>query len=124
MTDVSTVIAFDEGVVKEIRRLEPKICVAWLYSENLSGKGSAEENAERLADFIIQRCRELDVAIIDLAHGLLSPKLAVLLREAGLTVWAWTVNDPDAMERYLDWGVASITTDVPDLLSEILKRRK
>ena len=124
MVEVTTIIAFGEEVVREIRRLEPKICVAWLYSENLRDKGTAEENADRLADLIIQRCRSLDVAVIDLGHGLLSPKLVKLLNEADIHVWAWTVNDESAMRRYLDWGVVSITTDKPDLLAKVLKEHK
>ena len=123
MIDVTTIIAFDEGVVQEIRRLEPNICVAWLYSENLKDKGTAEENAERLADLILQRCQKLDVAVIDLAHGLLSQELVKLLNAADIHVWTWTVNDESAMKRYLDWGVVSITTDKPDVLVKILKER-
>ena len=123
MVEVTTIIAFDEKVVQEIRRLEPKICVAWLYSEDLKDKGTAEDNAERLADLIIGRCRKLDITIIDLGHGLLSPELMKALNEAGIHVWAWTVNDEAAMRRYLDWGVVSITTDKPDILSKILKER-
>ena len=123
MTEVTTIIAFDEKVVEVIRRLEPKICVAWLYSENLKDKGTPEENAERLAEFIIQRCRKLDVAVIDLAHGLLSQELVKLLNKADIHVWTWTVNDEAEMKRYLDWGVVSITTDKPDVLAKILKER-
>jgi len=124
MTEVSTIIAFDEKVVKEIRRLEPKICVAWLYNEELKDKGTAEENADRLAELIIKKCRELDIVVVDLGHGMLSSKLVKLLNAAGIHVWAWTVNDASAMERYLDWGVVSITTDKPEQLTEILKRRE
>ena len=124
MVDVSTIIAFDANVVKEIRHLEPKICIAWLYSEDLKDKGTAEENAERLAEFLIKRCRELDIAVLDLGHGIISPKLVKLLNEAGIHVWAWTVNDAARMEQLLDWGVVSITTDKPELLAEVLKRRK
>ena len=123
MTEVTTIIAFDEKVVQEIRRLEPKICVAWLYSESLKDKGTPEENAERLAEFIIGRCRKLDVAVIDLAHGLLSQELVKLLNKADIHVWAWTVNNETEMRRYLDWGVMSITTDKPDVLAKILKER-
>jgi len=124
MTKVSTIIAFNADVVREIRRLEPKICVAWLYSEDLKDKGTAEENAERLAEMLVRRCRELDIAILDLGHGLLSPKLIKLLNEANIHVWAWTVNDETAMRRYLDWGVVSITTDKPELMTKILEERK
>jgi len=124
MVDISTIIAFSADVVREIRRLEPSIAVAWLYSENLRDKGTAEENAERLAEMLIQRCRELDIAIIDLAHSLLSPKLIKLLNEADILVWTWTVNDAAAMRRYLDWGVVSITTDKPDIMTKVLEERK
>ena len=123
MADVSTIISFHESVVRDVRRLEPELCVAWLYSENLRDKGTAEENAERLAEFLIGKSRELDIAILDLNHGLLSPQLVKLLNEADIHVWAWTVNDASAMERYLDWGVVSITTDRPELMTEILERR-
>jgi glycerophosphoryl diester phosphodiesterase len=122
MVDVSTIIAFSANVVKEIRRLEPKICVAWLYSEDLKDKGTAEENADRLADFLIKKCRELDIAALDLGHGMLSPKLVKLLNDANIHVWAWTVNDAARMEQLLDWGVVSITTDKPEMLAEILKK--
>ena len=123
MIDASTIIAFDADVVREIRRLEPTICVAWLYSENLKNKGTAEENADRLAKLLIERCRELDISIIDLAHGLLSEKLVQALHAADIHVWTWTVNDVVAMNQYLDWGVNSITTDKPELLSELLRVR-
>ena len=124
LVDEATIIAFSADVVREIRRLEPNICVAWLYSENLKDKGTAEENAERLADLILQRCRELDVVIVDLTHQLLSPKLIKRLNGAGIHVWTWTVNDAESMKQYLDWGVVSITTDKPELLSQILAERK
>ena len=124
MSDTTTIISFHASAVREIRRLEPSVCVAWLYSEDLKDKGTAEENADRLAEFIIRRCRELDTVIIDLAHSLLSRKLVSLLNEANIHVWTWTVNDAAAMERYLDWGVVSITTDKPELLTEIVKRRE
>jgi len=123
MVEVTTIIAFKAEVVQEIRRLEPGIAVAWLYSEDLKDKGTAEENAERLAEFLIARCRELDIVVLDLNHGILSPPLIKSLNEAGIHVWAWTVNDESVMNRLLDWGVVSITTDKPELLSKVLKDR-
>ncbi len=123
MTDVSTIIAFSPKVVREVRRLEPGLCVAWLYSENLKDKGTPEENADRLAKLLIDRAKELDTNVLDLNYGILSRPLVKKLQDAGIHVWCWTVNDPGRMNILLDYGVESITTDRPDVLAEVLKTR-
>jgi glycerophosphoryl diester phosphodiesterase len=33
----------------------------------------------------------------------------------------WTVDDPDLMRKYIEWGVDGIITDRPDLMVELLK---
>lgn len=124
MISDTVIIAFSESVVKRVRGLEPNICVAWLYGESLSGKGNAEDNAERLAEFLLKKSRELDTNILDLQHSMLSKKLIAKLKESDIHVWCWTVNSIERMETLLDWGVESITTDRPELLSEVLKKRK
>jgi glycerophosphoryl diester phosphodiesterase len=45
------------------------------------------------------------------------------LHAAGIRVLPWTVNDPADWSRLLDWGVDGITTDFPDRLAEVLRRR-
>lgn len=45
------------------------------------------------------------------------------IREAhakNIKVEPWTVNDPDLMRQYIEWGVDGIMTDRPDLMIEIL----
>ena len=47
------------------------------------------------------------------------------LREAhakNIRVEPWTVNDPELMKQYIEWGVDGIITDRPDLMVEILGR--
>ena len=47
-----------------------------------------------------------------------------LLREAhlrGLSVWAWTVNEPDLMRKLAEMGVDGIATDRADLAMKVLK---
>ena len=39
-----------------------------------------------------------------------------------IRVEPWTVNDPELMKQYIEWGVDGIITDRPDLLIEILGR--
>jgi len=123
MVDVTTIIAFSPEVVKTVRKLEPNICVAFLYSENFKDKGTPEENADRLTEFLLNRCKDLDTKVLDLNHDILSETLVKRLQGAGIHVWCWTVNDAARMNRLLDWGVESITTDRPELLNDVLKNR-
>lgn len=44
-------------------------------------------------------------------------------RALGLAVIPWTVNDPAAMARLIDWGVDGIITDYPDRLRAVLAAR-
>jgi glycerophosphoryl diester phosphodiesterase len=49
-----------------------------------------------------------------------------LVREAQalkLKVVPWTVNDPPAIERLLDWGVDGLISDHPDRVREAMQRR-
>jgi glycerophosphoryl diester phosphodiesterase len=36
------------------------------------------------------------------------------LAGSGLTVWAWTVDDPDLARQLVDGGATGIVTDLPD----------
>ena len=45
------------------------------------------------------------------------------IREAharNVKVEPWTVNDPDLMKQYIDWGVDGLITDRPDLMLKVL----
>lgn len=42
--------------------------------------------------------------------------------ERNLRVEPWTIDDPEQMETYIEWGVDGIITDRPDLMLEILGR--
>lgn len=39
-----------------------------------------------------------------------------------IKVEPWTVNDPELMKQYIEWGVDGIITDRPDLMVDILGR--
>jgi len=42
--------------------------------------------------------------------------------ERNLRVEPWTIDDPEQMQLYIDWGVDGIITDRPDLMLELLGR--
>lgn len=116
MVDVTVIIAFSKTVVKKMRELEPKLCVAWLYGTE--HKGTPQE----LADLLTKEARWCDTNILDLNHGLINPEMLAILRARGFHVWAWTVDDPNRMEQLLRWGIDSITTNKPDVLHGIMTK--
>ena len=54
---------------------------------------------------------DLDAAKVQEAHAL------------GLTVLAWTVNEPAQIARMMDLGVDGIVSDRPDLVRQEMQRR-
>jgi glycerophosphoryl diester phosphodiesterase len=113
MVDQVAVIAFNGEVVQEIRSLEPRIPCAWLSAERLSGT-----TAER-ADWIAAQAKLYETDMVDLNFNMLSRELISELKNRGLKVWCWTVNDPIVMEALMRWGVDSITTDRVDVLVKL-----
>ncbi len=45
------------------------------------------------------------------------------VRNAGLHIHPYTVNEKEDMERLLDWGVTGMFTNYPDRLNEVLKKK-
>ncbi len=101
-----TIISFNLGVCKQMREIEPGLAVGWLTS----GLG---EDDEAEADKQIQMALSANVQFVDVASSGVKPALVRRANLAGLTVWVWTVNDPDLVKYFAKMGVKSITTDDP-----------
>jgi len=56
-------------------------------------------------------------------HRIVTPRFVEQAHLRNLPVQVWTVDDPEAMHRLLDWGVDGIHTDRPDLLARVLHER-
>ena len=56
-------------------------------------------------------------------HGDLDAPQVSQAKALGLTVLAWTVNEPTRMAQVMDMGVDGIVTDRPDLLRQVMARR-
>lgn len=54
-------------------------------------------------------CDWLDSLALD--EKLISQKRIEQIHAAGKEVWLWTVDDPDAIHRYLSWGADGVITD-------------
>jgi len=118
MVDKCVVIAFSANVCKKMRELNKDIFIAWLCTQK---KG---ESWEAYCDRIISVCSDCRVNAVDMAHNGVTPDVVKRLNAAGLTVFCWTVNDAKRMKECLDAGVASVTTDCPDVLLKVMAERK
>lgn len=53
---------------------------------------------------------------------IMTPRFVRAAHRRNLHVEPWTINDPDRMREFIDWGVDGIITDRPDLMLEVLGR--
>jgi len=118
-----TIISFNHDSLVEVRKQLPRLPTLWLV-------GHPAPNAKKVptakppptVDEMIAKCREAKLTGLDLQHTWpLTPADLRKIKDAGLELHVWTVNDPEIARRWVSWGVASITTDRPGWLREHLK---
>lgn len=63
-----------------------------------------------------ETARQLDAATLHVQHGGLSRQQIAAVKEAGLGLFCYTVNDPARARDLLGWGVDAICTDRIDLI--------
>ena len=61
-----------------------------------------------------QTISELECVSIHLKHTLVTKPLIAELRQNGLRIAVWTVNDRDRASQLLDWGIDALITDALD----------
>ena len=76
------------------------------------GGPSIEEQLEGLRE----TCRACGASIINVDYDMCTDPILDWLREAGIGVSAWTVNDEAAARRLLDHGVYNITSRRPGMV--------
>lgn len=111
MVERTAVRSFDHRCVRALRQLEPRLTAGVLVAETAP---VAPADLVRRADaqFYCPSFQFLDNVQVRQLHA------------EGVRIVPWTVNEPDAWQRLLDWGVDGITTDFPDRLAEMLRAKK
>lgn len=107
--------SFDWRGVRHLGRVRPEIARAWLTEPTTERAPALWWGRERVG-------RSTAEAVAGEGGGVWSPEHVSLERAAveeagrlGLKVIPWTVNDPAEMARLMDWGVAGLISDRPDL---------
>lgn len=114
----ATIIDFSAKRVKKFREIAPEIPCAWLVSFD------KEQTVAEAGDIIIRQLKECRTNLVDMHFAKVCPELLDRLRAEGIHVWCWTVDQPADIERMVEFGVESITTNRPDLVQAALKAKK
>ena len=107
--DRVVISSFHLRTIDRVKQLAPELATGFLCMlDPLPADGIAA--AVRRGHEAIHPIHLLvDAALVDAAHA------------AGLTVNAWTVDDPDELRRLADLGVDAVVTNVPDVALATLR---
>lgn len=101
--------SFDHRTLAAVKRLRPSTRVSALISDNLPD--------------LLHLARGLGAEIVSPHHEWITADEVRRLREAGVRVIPWTVNDEPGWRRMLEPGVDGIITDDPPALIGFLKEK-
>ena len=133
MAERSSILSFDWRTLQIVQREAPEIATVYLTAQQrwLDNIGADKAEASpwtagfKHADHgsVPKLIKSAGGRIWSCFYGDLD---AAKVREAkalGLTVLAWTVNEPAHIARVLDLGVDGIVSDRPDLVRDEMRRR-
>ena len=114
----SILIAFDYGTIAEAKRRMPHLPAYWLYG--FSDREATRYRVQEPGD-LLDRVRKAGLDGLDVRHdGPWVEVLAESLRATELSLFVYTVNDPNRARQLRDLGVDGITTDRPAYLRKAL----
>jgi glycerophosphoryl diester phosphodiesterase len=125
----TSIQSFDWRTLQWVQRLEPSIPVVHLTvqtSRNDNTRGGEWTAGLRLDDHggsVPQLVKAAGGSTWSPNAAALTESMVKEARALGLKVIPWTVNQPDDMERLIDWGVDGLITDYPDRLREVMRLR-
>jgi glycerophosphoryl diester phosphodiesterase len=108
VADRCLVASFDAEFLKRMREAAPAIATSFLFDHPVALPSPSQPTPLFPA-----------VDAIGPKHDLVSPAFLSQAAAAGLTVHPWTVDDEAEIRTLLSSGVASITTNAPDVALEI-----
>jgi len=115
----TVIIGFSAKTMEAAKKELPHLQVYWIVDikpkPNTSDKPWTAEN-------LIQTAKSAGVDGLDLsAHDSIDREFANKVRDAGLKLAVWTVNDPKLARQMIDAGVQGVTTDRPGWMREQLQ---
>lgn len=100
------VISFHEAALRRVKELDPSISIGVLDN--------------KVPREVILRAFAFGAGQVLARAERLTPRLVGEIREGGLKVIAWTVNDPRRMQELIRAGIDGIITDYPERLEKVI----
>jgi glycerophosphoryl diester phosphodiesterase len=122
--DRVTVESFDWRGPRLVRGLRPGLRLAWLTRAETERDAALWWDGPRPSDFGGSVARAVAAEggpVWAPDHTGLTAAAVVEAHALGLAVLPWTVNEPAAMRRLVNWGVGGFITDRPDLAQAVLR---
>ncbi len=118
-----TIISFNFDSLKEVRKQLPRLETLWLLSyRSPAAANKAKSAPSPTVDEMIRQAKAAKLTGLDLQHTWpLTAADTKKIRDNGLQLHVWTVDDPAIAQRWIELGAASITTNRPGWLREQLK---
>jgi len=128
LRDRVTIQSFDWRTLRRVQQLEPGLPTAYLTVQTANSDNTRDLTATagfKLAEHgsVPRMVKAAGGSTWSPNAGALTQALVDEAHALGLRVLPWTVNEPEAMERLVGWGVDGIITDRPDRLRAVLERR-
>lgn len=105
LRDHVVVFSFDAEALSGIKAAMPEVATLLLSSHSGTPPSYGPET--------VIRAVELGVTAIGFSHRLITPELVRAAHDAGLPVFVWTVNQPEAAAAMRALGVDGLITDKP-----------
>ena len=86
----------------------------------LAGKPDPPQEPVALAGLHARTALAAGANAVVVHHAVVAPEYLQALHARALSVWTWTVNDPQDMRRLASQGIDGIITDRSDLLNAVL----
>ncbi len=111
----TVIIGFGQETVKQAKAKFPHLEVCWLA-------GARKDKTYAPVEELIQQAKTARVDGLDLEQGFpIDAGFVAKVRQAGLKLYTWTVDDPAVARKQAAAGVDGITTNRPEWLREQLQ---
>ncbi|MBM3359544.1 MAG: glycerophosphodiester phosphodiesterase [Betaproteobacteria bacterium] len=132
MAERTAIQSFDWRTLAVVQKEAPEIPTVYLTSvsgfmDNIqasrpSSPWTAGLHVSHFDNSVPRMVKAAGGAIWSPYHGDVTRAAVREARALGLKVVVWTVNDPAAMRRMIEWGVDGVISDRPDLLRGVAAR--